>query len=77
MTALDLDLIETWDSPAERCAETEIGKLEDALDELTNIIKHRDGARSVRANHRRLKAALVKLHDLYIATMPVLEARVA
>src|SRR5690349_18573265 len=62
---------EVWDSPCQRSTEAELNRLEDALDELTNATKHRDGAHSVRANNHRLKAALVKLHDLYVETMQV------
>lgn len=71
MTLHDSQFLETWDSPYDRSVEAEINRLEDALDELTNAIKHRDGARAVQANRKRVKAALIKLRDLCVEIQPV------
>lgn len=71
MTRMDFQILENWACPAEYNAEIELGKLEDVLDRLTDAIKHRDGARSVRGNHQRMRDALRKFHDLFVETMPV------
>lgn len=71
MTLQEQQFKDVWDSPCDLRVDVELNRLEDALDELTNATKHRDGAHALRANYHRLKAALVKIHDLAIETMPV------
>lgn len=71
MTIRDLQVLEVWQSNSERNAEKELDKLVDTIDLLTTLCQYREGARVVRANHHQVKAALIKLHDLYIETMPV------
>lgn len=68
MTIRDIQILEMWQSGSERCAETELDKLEEALKSLTELCEIREGAHIVRANRHRLKLALGKLYGLYADT---------
>ena len=71
MLLRDLQILNGWQTQPERCAEREFDKLNDCLCALTDLAKQRDGAIEISKRHEKIKAALVRLHDLYIETTPV------
>lgn len=69
----DFHATEVWQAEFAGAAERGVDRLEDTLGELITLTQNREGYRFLVANHRRLRAAIVKFRDLVVETMPARE----